>query len=181
LLWGAGAAEAAKDEPLGGLLDEADGGVGEGDDEEVRDPGVESDEVEALGPVMVVDELEEVEVQEVEGEGGFAEEDERPGGEDRGDGIGTGEAEEEQAEERKQESSVNDDVGDVRGAKVEEGEDHGQARGAKDEALTGGKADEGVELGQGEADEKGAEVGCGGVFEDAHPDGSVKRSAGAER
>jgi hypothetical protein len=99
--WGSGwdglcnglGAEMANDEPAGRAFDEAEGEPGEGEDGDVGDPGVEGGDVEALGEVVVVDEEEGVEVDEVEGVGGFAKKDEGAEGEDGRERVGNAEAE----------------------------------------------------------------------------------------
>lgn len=64
--------EAAKDGFATGVLDEVKGGEGQGEDGDVGDPGLERGEVESLRQVVVVDEDEGVEVEKIEGKGGFA-------------------------------------------------------------------------------------------------------------
>ena len=94
--------EATEDEFAGRVLYKAKGDIGERKQQDVRDPGIISSEVESLGQVVVVDENEDVEVQQVQSEGSFAEDDQRTKRKDRRDEIGAGESKNQQAEERRE-------------------------------------------------------------------------------
>ena len=85
--------------------------------------------MEALGQVIVVDEDVDVEVEKVEGEGGFAEDDQGAEGEDRRDEIRTGKAKDQKTEERHEQSTVQEDVGGTGGgAGVEEEAEQGESQ-----------------------------------------------------
>jgi hypothetical protein len=64
-------------------------GQGEQDQDGVREPGVKSGEVKALGHVVGVEELEDIEVEEIEAVAALADQEEGAPGEYGGDGVGT--------------------------------------------------------------------------------------------
>ena len=57
-----------------------------------------------------MDENEDVEVQQIQGEGGFAKDDQRTKRKDRRDEIGAGESQDQQAEERREQAAMHEDV-----------------------------------------------------------------------
>jgi hypothetical protein len=67
---------------------EMEDGQGEQDKNGVGEPGVQSDEVEALGHMVGVEKLEDVEVEEIEAVAAFADQKEGAPGEEGGDGVG---------------------------------------------------------------------------------------------
>ena len=85
--------EAAENGFAGGHFYEAEGGVGEDEEDCIGEPGIVGGQVEAFGEAVVVDEHVDVEVEEVEREGGFAEENQWADGEEPRDRVGAGEAE----------------------------------------------------------------------------------------
>jgi hypothetical protein len=68
-------------------------GQGEQDQDGVGEPGVESDEIEALGHTVGVEKLEDVEVEEIETVAAFADQQEGAPGEECGDRVRATEAE----------------------------------------------------------------------------------------
>jgi hypothetical protein len=64
-------------------------GQGEQDQDSVGEPGVQSGEVKALGHVVGVEKLEDVEVEEIEAVAALADQEEGAPGEYGGDGMGT--------------------------------------------------------------------------------------------
>jgi hypothetical protein len=60
---------------------------GKQDQDGVGEPGVESDEIEALGHTVGVEKLEDVEVEEIEAVAALANQEEGAPGEEGGDGV----------------------------------------------------------------------------------------------
>jgi hypothetical protein len=83
------AGEATEDSLASRGFYEMEYGQGEQDQDGVREPGVESDEVKALGHVVGVEKLEDVEVEEIEAVAALADQEEGAPGEEGGDGVGT--------------------------------------------------------------------------------------------
>jgi hypothetical protein len=63
-------------------------GQGEQNQDGVREPGIESDEVKALRHMIGVEKLEDVEVEEIKTVAALADQEERAPGEEGGDGMG---------------------------------------------------------------------------------------------
>jgi hypothetical protein len=63
-------------------------GQGEQNQDGVREPGIESDEVKALRHMIGVKKLEDVEVEEIKAVAAFADQEEGAPGEEGGDGMG---------------------------------------------------------------------------------------------
>ena len=128
--------EAAKDGFAGGDFDQAESYVSEQEKDCVGEPWVEGGEVQALRQTVGVDEDVDVEVEEIEGEGGFSEQDQWPDREDGRDGVRTGQTQGEEAEERHQESAVHEEIRHaVSGARVEEDAEQSQSKRGDEEAL----------------------------------------------
>ena len=73
-------------------FDEVEDGQSEQDQDDVGEPWVQGGEVKALGYMVGVEELEDIEVEEVEAVGALANQEQGAPGEERGDGVGATEA-----------------------------------------------------------------------------------------
>ena len=114
------AGEAIEDGFAGGDFDEMEDGQSEQDQDGVGEPGVQGGEMKALGHVVGVEKLEDVEVEEIEAVAALANQKEGAPGEEGGDGMGTAEAENESGEDGGQEAAVHEEVGGVADEGVEE-------------------------------------------------------------
>ncbi len=159
--------EAAEDGFTRGDFNEMEDGESKEDQDGVGEPGVQGDEVKALGHMVGVKKLEDVEVQEVEAVAALANKEEGAPGEEGGDGVGSTEAENEGGEDGGEESSVHEEVGGVEDEGVEEGRDCGEADGGENEALPRGQ-DKGVlQLAESDTGEEGADVRERSVLQEA--------------
>jgi hypothetical protein len=70
-------------------LDEMEDGQGEQNQDGVREPWIQSDEVKALGHMVGVEKLEDVEMEQIEAITAFANQEKRAPREEGGDGVGT--------------------------------------------------------------------------------------------
>ena len=108
-------------------LDEMKDGQSEQDEDDVRKPGVKSGEVKALGHLVGVEELKDVEVEEVEAVAALTNKEQGAPGKQRGDGMRTAEAKNQGGEEWSKEAAVHEEVRGVAYEEVEEESYRGQA------------------------------------------------------
>ena len=165
---GAGlAGEAIEDGFAGRGFDEVEDGESEQDQDGVGEPGVQSGEVKALGHMVGVEKLKDIEVEQVEAVAALADEEKGAPGEERGDGMRAAEAENESGEDGGQEAAVHEQIGRVADQGIEEEANGSQADAGEDEALARGEGEGELQLAEGDAGEEGADVGEGGVLEEA--------------
>ncbi len=126
--------------------------------------------MEPVRNAVEAEEIDEVEVQQEEAVAALAEQLDGLPREDGGDEVLSAEADDQRAEERDQEASVHEDVGDVLNGAGEEESDGGERGGGDQSALAAGESEYGVQLAQRDAGEEGADVGQRGVFEGADPE-----------
>jgi hypothetical protein len=146
----------------------------------VGEPRVQSDEVKALGHMVRVEKLKDVEVEEVETIATFANEEEGSPGEDGGDGVRATEAENKSGKDGGQEAAVHEEVGGMADEGIEEESDSGEADGGEVEALTRGERESVLQFSQGDASEEGANVGERGVLEETDESGGTVAVNGAD-
>ena len=146
----------------------------------VREPWIQSGEVQPLRHVVGVEKLEDVEVEEIEAVTAFADEEEGAPRKEGGDGVGPAEAENESGEDGSHETAMDQKVGGVANERVEEESDGGQADGGEDEALTLGECEGVLQFAEGDSGEEGADVGEGGVLEEAYEFGGAVAVDGAD-
>ena len=159
---------------------EMEDGQGEENQDGVGEPRVQSGEVKALGYMVGVEKLEDVEVEEIEAVAALANEEEGTPGEDGGDGVGATEAENQSGEDGGQEAAVHEEVGGMADEGIEEESDSGEADGGEVEALTRGEGEGMLQFSEGDAGEEGADVGERGVLEETDELGGAVAVNGAD-
>jgi len=139
----------------------------------VRKPWVQSNEVKALGHTVSVEKLEDVEVEEVETIAALTNEEEGTPGEYGGDGVRATEAENKGGKDGGQEAAVHEEVGGMADEGIEEESDSGEADGGEVEALTRGERESVLQFSQGDAGKEGADVGERRVLEETDESGGT--------
>jgi hypothetical protein len=150
------------------------------DQDDVGKPGIQGCEVETLGHVIGVEELEDVEVEEIEAVAALANQKQRTPGEERGDGMGTAEAKDDGGKEGGHEAAVHEEVGGVADKGVEEESDEDETDSGEDETLARGEDESVLQFAKSDAGEKGADVGEWGVFEETEKLGGAIAIDGAD-
>ena len=140
---------------------------GKENQDDIREPGVQYGEVQTFGNVVGVKELKDVEMEKVEAVAALADQEQGAPGEDCRDGVGATETENEGGEDRRHEATVHQEIRSVVDQGVEEEADCREAQRGEDEALAWRDGEGVLELAEGDAGEEGADVGEGGVLEEA--------------
>ncbi len=172
--------EAVEDRFAGRDFDEMEDGQCEQNQDGVGEPGIQGGEMKALGHMVVVEELEDVEVEEVEAVAALANQEERTPGEERGDWVGTAKSDDESGEDWGQEAAVHEEVGGVAYQGVEEESGGGEAEGGENETLAWSEGQGELQLAERYSGEEGADVGERGVFEETEELGGAVAVDGAD-
>ena len=158
------------DGPLAGLLHPAVHRKREQKDEDVRRPRVKMGEAKALRHMMQMQQDEDVEVQDVEAVAGCTERDQRAHGEDAREETGAGEAKHDRCEDRRNETSDDEDVRRLRGKVIKEEPGGGESAEANDHAPARSQLQGLVQVAEHDSRKKGAEERHWRVLERRYPE-----------
>ena len=150
------------------FLDDVEGEECKRDEQDVAKPRVESDEPRALKNAGVMDQVPHVEVEQVKAVTGLADEDEWAQGEELRDKVFSGEAEDDAAEERHEQSIVDDGIGDD-WPELEQSERSEETADAESEAQPSGAGYDFVEARKHDTEDKAGQMRERRVFEGLEP------------
>src|ERR1700735_1296209 len=148
--------------------------------DDVGEPRIQGSEVKPMQDTVGVQQLEDVEVEQVEAVAALTNQEEGTPGEESRDRMGSTQTQDKGGEQGGHEAAMNQKIGGTAYEGIEEEPDEDEADGGEDEALTRGQDQRVLQFAQGNAGEKGASVGQGGVLKKADELGGAVPVYGAD-